>query len=97
MHNHLVKAESAGASLLDRLLLFAALLKGCDRSMVSAKVVQVLDLVDTDDPVLAGECLLHSVEDWAFRGETSTTDSVGSLSWREETAEVVVRHLVPAT
>lgn len=94
--NDLVKAESAGASLLDGLLLLAALLEGCDRGMVSAEVVQVLDLVNANDPVFTGKSFLDRVKDGALGGNTGTADSVGRLSWGEEAGEVVVRHLVPA-
>lgn len=91
----LVKAESAGTSFLNRLLLLVALLEGGDRGMVSAEVVKVLDLVDTDDPVLTGKGLLDRVKDGTLGGETDTTNSVGSLSRREQGTEVVVGHLVP--
>ena len=38
--------------------------------MVAADVVQVLDLVDADDPVFAGECLLNGVELRSFCRQT---------------------------
>lgn len=65
--------------------------------MVSAEVIKVLDFVDTDNPVLASEGLLDRIQDRTLGGETGATNSVGRLSWGEQAAEVVVRHLVPTT
>lgn len=58
--------------------------------MVSADVIKVLDLVDSDDPVLAGEGFLDCVEDWADVGHLDASDAVLCLSGWEEGVVVVV-------
>ena len=63
--------------------------------MVATKVVKILDLVDPDDPVLAGKGLLDGAELGALCGKTRATDTVLGLSGGEQRVVVVVRHLVP--
>ena len=58
--------------------------------MVSADVVKVLDLVDSDDPVLAREGFLDCIEDWADVGHLHTSDTVLCLSGWEKGVVVVV-------
>ena len=64
--------------------------------MVTAQVIEVLDLVDTDNPVFTREGLLDAVEDRAaVIGKADTTDAILSLSRGEEIVVVMIRHLVP--
>lgn len=62
--------------------------------MATANVVKILHLVDTDDPVLAGEGLLDGAECWAAVRQTHVTDTVSNLTLGEQGVVVVVRHLV---
>jgi hypothetical protein len=64
--------------------------------MVSTDIVKILDFIDADNPVLARESLLHSVEYRAYFWQFNATHSVLGLSRWEERVIVVVRHLVPA-
>jgi len=52
--------------------------------VVSAHIVEVLDLVDSDDPILAGEGFLNCVESWALSWHFDASDSILRLSGREE-------------
>lgn len=63
--------------------------------MVSANVVKVLDLVNSNDPVLTSEGFLDGVEDWANFWHSGATNTVLCLSRWEKGVIVVVRHLVP--
>lgn len=63
--------------------------------MISTDIVQVLDLVDADDPILAREGFFECIELGAFGGETRATDAILGLAGREETVVVVIRHFVP--
>lgn len=92
---HLVNPENTGAPLLLRLLLLLATVKRRSSHVVTAHVVKVLDLVDADDPVLAGEGLLHRVEDGALVRQPDTTHAISNLASGEQVGIVVVRHLVP--
>ena len=67
----------------------------CGRCVVSANIIKVFDLVDSDDPILAGECLVQGVERGTNFWKLNSTDSVLGLSGWEERVVVVVRHLVP--
>jgi hypothetical protein len=77
------------------LLLLVALSERRRALVVTTKVVRLLDLVDSDDPVLAGEGLLDSAELRAFGRQSRSTNTVLRLSSREERVVIVVRHLVP--
>lgn len=99
MSCHSVLAKNSGA-LLTRAkgglpLLLVALLKGNGALMVSAHVVQILDFVDADNPVLAGECLFEDVELWTLCGQRRTADSVLRLTRGKELIKVVIGHFVP--
>ena len=63
--------------------------------MVSTHIVEVLHLVDSDDPILARESFLNSCELRAFRGQPRASHPVYSLTGGEQRIVVVVRHLVP--
>lgn len=63
--------------------------------MVTADIVEILDLVDADDPVLAGEGLLHRVKNRSLVRETNSTDSISNLTRWEQAVVIVVGHLVP--
>ncbi len=58
--------------------------------MVSTHIIKVLDFVDSDDPVLAGECLLNCVERWADFGQFYASDSILRLTSWEERVVIVV-------
>lgn len=91
----LLDSQGSGTLSLRSFLLLVALVKGDCVVVVAAQVVKVLDLVDSDDPVLAGEGFLDRGELRALGGETDTADTVLGLAGGEEGVEVVVRHLVP--
>jgi hypothetical protein len=58
--------------------------------MVSAYVIEILDFVDSDDPILAGEGLLNCVERRANLWHFDASDSILRLSSWEERVVVVV-------
>ena len=58
--------------------------------MISTDVVKVLDLVDSDDPVLAGESFVEGIERGAILRKLDASDSVQGLSGWEERIVVVV-------
>lgn len=91
-----IHTKHSRASALTGLLSLVALLeRGC-AVVVSSEVIIVLDLVDSDDPVLTGEGLLHGREFGTLIWQAGATDTVGSLACWEEGVVVVVGHLVPA-
>lgn len=94
-HSGLVNAQHLGALLLGCTLLLVTFIKCHSAGMISAEIIQILDLIDTNDPVLASESLLNGAELRTLGRETSTADTVGGLSGREKGVVVVVRHLVP--
>jgi len=58
--------------------------------MVTPKVIEVLDLVNSDDPVLAREGLLEDAKLRRFCRQPSATDTVSGLTSREQLVELVV-------
>ena len=72
-----------------------ALIERDRTGMIPTYVVQVLHLVDPDDPVLAGEGFFERAELGPLLGETGASDAVGGLAGGEEVVEVVVGHFVP--
>jgi len=76
-------------------LAFEALVEGNGMAVITAKVVKILDLVKTNDPVLTCESFLQGVKLGAFLGELGATNTIHGLTCWEETLIVVVRHLVP--
>jgi hypothetical protein len=72
-----------------------ALVKRHGALVIAAKVVEILDLVDPNDPVLAGKGLLDGAELGALCRETRVTNTILGLSSGEQCVVVVVRHLVP--
>jgi hypothetical protein len=63
--------------------------------VISAYIIQVLDLVDSDDPVLTREGFLDGIEDGADIWKLNASDTILRLSCGEERVVVVVGHLVP--
>lgn len=63
--------------------------------MIPSQVVQVLDFVDPDNPVLRRERFLERVESGRLGGETGASDTILGLAGGEESVIVVVRHFVP--
>lgn len=92
---NLLGSQNARALLFGGTLPLQALVEGSGVAVVSAKVVQVLDLVETDDPVLTGERLLEGVELRALCRQSRTTNPVNGLTRWEERLVVVVGHFVP--
>lgn len=92
---HLLGSQHPRSSPLRRLLALLALVKGCCAHVVTANVVEILHLVDPDDPVLTSERLLHGRELRASGGQSHTTDTVNRLALLEEGVVVVVGHFVP--
>jgi len=66
LYSFLLYTQNSWSSPLRRLLLLVTLLKRNSISMVTAKVIKVLDLVDSDNPVLAGKCLVERRKFWAL-------------------------------
>ena len=91
---NLLDSQHPSALPLARLLALVALLESRSLLQRPAEVVGLLDLVDTDDPVLTGEGLLNSAELGALGGQLGATDAVLSLAGGEERVVVVVGHLV---
>ena len=81
---------------LRRLLLLMPLLKRHRLSMIPPHIIQILHLVNADDPVLASEGLLEGVELGPFGRHARAADAVLGLARREEGVVAVVGHFVPA-
>merc|ERR1711939_637089 len=77
-----------------RLLPLVALLESRSLLVTTAQVVVVLDLEDSDDPVLTGEGFLERVQLRALSRQARASDAVHGLTAGEELVVVVVRHLV---
>jgi hypothetical protein len=90
-----VHSEHSSSSPLRGLLLLMPFVKRRNRTMVSPKVVQILNLVDPDDPVLAREGFLDRCQLWALGRKSYATDTVSGLAGGEEGVVVIVGHLVP--
>jgi len=58
--------------------------------MISADIVEILDLVDADDPVLAGKRLLNNIKGGALVWQPNASNSIRGLPGREEVVVVVV-------
>lgn len=63
--------------------------------MIPTNIVQILDLVDTDDPILTGEGLFKGIELRTFDWEPRATHTILGLAMREEVVVVIVRHFIP--
>lgn len=72
-----------------------AVVKRGSGSVIATKVVEILDFVDANDPVLASEGLFHSADFGRLRGKSHVTDPIYCLTWRKHVLEVVVRQFVP--
>ena len=80
----LLGSQNPGTLVFGGTLALETLVKGNCITVVTTKVVQILNLVEADDPVLAGESLFQCVELGAFLGKFCTTDTVhGLTSWEE--------------
>lgn len=90
----LVYSEYSRSFPLSGLLALVALLKRTSFLVRAAKVVVVLDLVNSNDPVLTGKCLLERVQLRAGSRQTRATDAVSGLASWEQRVVVVVAHLV---
>lgn len=62
--------------------------------MSPAQIIERLDLVDPDDPVLAGKSLFERAQLRALSWELLSPHSVHRLAGREKRVVVVVAHLV---
>lgn len=92
---HLFNPEDPRPSPLPRLNLLLVPLFKSNRILVrSAQVIKILDLVNSNDPVLTGECLLESGELGSLGGDLASSHTVGGLTGGEEGVVVVVAHLV---
>jgi len=54
--------EDTSTSSLRRLLFLVTLVKGHSALMVSSDVVKILDLVDSNDPILTRECFIEGAQ-----------------------------------
>lgn len=88
--DHLLHSQYPGTLPLCRALLLVALVKGNRALVVTTKVVEVLDLVNPDDPVLTGEGLLNGAKLRTLSRQTRVTDTVLCLTCREKRIVVVV-------
>jgi len=93
-HQHLVYPKHPRPPPLPRLLPLIPLLKRTGFLVTAAKVIEVLDLINPNDPVLRRKRLLDGAKLRALRRETTPTYTVLSLTGREKAVVVVVRHLV---
>jgi hypothetical protein len=89
-----LNSEHPSALPFTRLLTLVALVERCSFLQGPAQVVGLLDLVDTDNPVLAGEGLLNGAELGADSGQLGAADAVLRLAGWEKGVVVVVGHLV---
>src|SRR3954452_20327276 len=65
-------------------LLLVSLVKRDSTCMVSAYVVEVFNLIDPDNPVLACKCLFQRAERRALLRQSSAADAVLGLTGGEE-------------
>lgn len=93
----LLRPQYPWTSSLRRFLLLVTLVKRHGAGMVPPKIIQVLDLVDSDDPVLTRESFFQCAKLWPLCGQTRSADSVLCLSCREKRIIVIVRHFVPVS
>lgn len=92
---YLLNSHRLGSFPPHSLLLLDTLFEAIGRSMISTNVVEILDLVESYDPVLTGEDFLDCVERWTDIWHLDATNTILRLSWREEGVVVVIRHFVP--
>jgi hypothetical protein len=90
---NLLDSQHPSALPLTRLLALVALVERRSLLQSPAKVIRLFDLVDADDPVLAGEGLLDGAELGAD-GQLGAADAVLRLAGGEEGVVVVIGHLV---
>ena len=62
--------------------------------MRPAQIIQILNLIDPNNPILARESLLQRLDLWALSRHLALSDPIHGLSGREERVVVVVGHLV---
>lgn len=86
----LIHAKHSGAPLLGGLLLLLAALKGSSIDMITTNVIKVFDLVDTNDPVLAGISLLDGIDNRSLVWNSDLSDSISGLSRRKQRGIVVI-------
>ena len=91
----LVQAGGGSSSLLECLLLLLSPAEAASGDVVAANVIQILDLVDTDNPVLASESLLQCIKGRTLGRHGGVSNSINSSSRREHACVIVVGHLVP--
>lgn len=96
MKTSLLRSQNARTLLLSSTLALQTLLKSDGIVVITAEVVEILDLEDSNDPVLTGKRLLQRVELRAFGGQSGATNPVDGLAAGEEAVVVVIRHFVPA-
>ncbi len=82
--------QHARTSSLSSPFLFVALVECHGARVVSADVVKVLNLVKSDDPVLAGEGFLQCSQLRTFSWQLRAANSVLRLACREQGIIVVV-------
>lgn len=88
--DYLLHSQYPGTLPLCRALLLVALVKGNCALVVTTKVIKILDLVNSDDPVLTGKGLLNGAELRTLGRQTRVTDAVLCLTRREQRIVVVV-------
>lgn len=78
-----------------RSLLLVAFVERYSAGMVPADVIEILDFVDANDPILAGVSFFERAELWPFSWQTRSSNPILRLPRREKGIEIVVGHFVP--
>lgn len=86
----LLRSQNPGSAPLGRLSLLVALIERHSAGMVSTKVVQILDFVDADNPVLARKGFFKSIELGTFSWKARPTNTILGLARWEEGVIVIV-------
>ena len=87
--------EHPSPSSFRRFLLLVSSIESNRTGMISAHIVQVLDLVDPDDPILTRKCFLQRSQLRAFSRKLRSSHPVLRLPGREQSVVIVIRHFVP--
>ena len=90
LQNLLLSSQNPRSAPLRRLFLLISFIECYSIRMISTDIVQILDLVYSDNPVLACERLLERVERRAFVRHSSSSYPILGLPRWKKCVEVVV-------
>ena len=96
IENILLGPQNTRASSLPYLPLLVPLVKSNCTLMRPSNIVQILHLVDSNDPVLTRESLIQGRKLWPFGWQTRATDTVLCLPSRKQVIVIEVAHFVPS-